>query len=419
VKRVLSTAGLLALALPTVTSFGRLAETPTISSQIFAAGAGMLGIIAMTTAILIVWRAAHDETNLLLAAGLGLAVGWYGLAFAPQFAPWPELTDLQTQDPAVRYVTWLLLVLALSCMLRFSIRFPTPLLVEDLERHRRKPVEVRNQTMRFFSDIFQQREKVGARLRERLPSGLRWIGSLVEGYVRFDDRLLEHVLVAVNSRKLWILSAVVAAPLLVATDDAGAWVIIPVSIWLVGAPTAMWNFIVIRYATSPLPDQRRILGMALALVPGSIVTVAPLGAFVWVFAGGEDLASPETMAFRGLLASLLLLPPLTVSLAAVVLAVFFDGAVDPGLAIKKTTIYGALAGALLFGFGALENALEDLVLARIGLPPGSGTWLAGGTMAVAFKPLHAFLSARIGGWLDPRLPGAVEVESGETRLAGG
>ena len=112
-----------------------------------------------------------------------------------------------------------------------------------------------------------------------------------------------------------------------------------------------------------------------------------------------------------MLASTLLLPTLTFSLTSLVLAVFFDGAVDPGLAIKRTTIYGALAGALLFGFGVLENALEDVVLARIGLPPGSGTWLAGGTMAVAFKPLHAFLSARIGGWLDPKLRGGVEAES--------
>jgi len=400
----------MALALPTVTSLGRLDEALAISSQIFAAGAGVLGVLATTTAILIVWRAGDNETNLLLAAGLGLAVGWYGLALAPLFAPWPELRELQIQSAPIRYLTWLIFSLSLSCFLRFSVRFPSPLTVGDLERHFTKPVEVQNQTMRFFSGIFQERVKIGARLRDRLPLGLKWIGSVVDAYVRFDDRLLEYVLSGVNTRVLWVLSAVVAAPLLVADDTAGVWVMVPVSVWLVCALTAMWNFTVIRYATSPLPDQRRILGMALALVPGSIATVIPLAVSVWVFAGGVDLGDAETVGFLGLLASTVLLPTLTLSLTALVLAVFFDGAVDPGLAIKKTTIYGVLAGALLFGFGVLENALEDVVLTRIGLPPGSGTWLAGGTMAVAFKPLHSFLSARIGEWLDPRLSVGVDCE---------
>jgi hypothetical protein len=411
-RRILSTVGLLALAYPTLASFRNLANAPAIPPRVFAVGAGVIGVLAVATAILIVWRAADDQTNRLLAAGLGFAVGWYGLAFAPLFAPWPELTALQSQSPLLRYVTWLLWALSLSCMLRFSVRFPAPLLPEDLQHHRRKDVDVQNRTMRFFSDIFQEREKAGARLRERLPKGLRWIGSVVDAYVRFDDRLLDLVLAGVNSRGLWVLTAVLALPMLASPTEGGAWVMVSVSVWMVLALTALWNFAVIRYATSPPEDQRRILGMALALVPGTVATVVPLGAFVWVLAGDVDLGNAERLHSLGLLASVLLLPPLTFALATLVLAVFFHGAVDPGLVLQKTTVYGALAGALLFGFGALENVLEDIVLTRIGLPPGSGTWLAGGMMAVAFKPLYEFLSARIGGWLDPRLPGKAGRETG-------
>jgi hypothetical protein len=405
-KRILGTVGLLALGYPTLASFGNLANALAVPPRIFAIAAGLLGALAIATATLIVWRAADHETNHLLAAGLGFAVGWYGLAFAPIFAPWPELAAVQSGSPLLRYVTWLLWALSLSCMLRFSVRFPAQLRPEDLQRHRVQAVDIQNRTMRFFSDIFQERERMGARLRERLPRGLRWIGSATDAYVRFDDRLLDGLLAGVNSGGLWVLTAILALPLLVSPTEAGAWVIVPVSVWMVLALTAVWNFTVIRYATSPPEDQRRVLGMALALVPGTIAMVAPLGAFVWVFAGDVDLGSVERMHFLGLAASVLLLPPLTFSLATLVLAVFFDGAVDPGLVIKRTTVYGILAGVLLFGFGVLENALEDILLTRIGLPPGSGTWLAGGTMAVAFRPLHDFLSTRIGGWLDPRLPGA-------------
>lgn len=79
--------------------------------------------------------------------------------------------------------------------------------------------------------------------------------------------------------------------------------------------------------------------------------------------------------------------------AAVAVAVLYRGAIDPGLAIRKTALYGALGTLLLFVFAGVENVVADLVAERLGFGRSIGSWIAGGTVALAFGPLRDRLRA--------------------------
>jgi hypothetical protein len=68
--------------------------------------------------------------------------------------------------------------------------------------------------------------------------------------------------------------------------------------------------------------------------------------------------------------------------------VFGAGAVDPRLAVRRTVLYSTLAIGGVFAFGVVETAVTDLLIATWGLPPGAGAVIAGGVMAVSFRPVH-------------------------------
>jgi len=125
------------------------------------------------------------------------------------------------------------------------------------------------------------------------------------------------------------------------------------------------------------------------VVPGTVVVViwltgAPLGLI-----GITDLIAASA--------------PLYLT-ASVLVGVFWEGAVDPRLAIRRTALFGGLSVVLLFMFGALEVVLSDYVLAAAGAPSGAGAWVAGGGVALAFGPIRERMKTGIDRWIDERLP---------------
>ncbi|MFC1575972.1 hypothetical protein ACFL5A_04955 [Gemmatimonadota bacterium] len=74
--------------------------------------------------------------------------------------------------------------------------------------------------------------------------------------------------------------------------------------------------------------------------------------------------------------------------AAFLYAIFGAGALDPGLAVKRSTVYGTLGAIFLVGFAVLESALEDFVRASLGLPGSVGSVMAAGVVALALIPFH-------------------------------
>ena len=102
---------------------------------------------------------------------------------------------------------------------------------------------------------------------------------------------------------------------------------------------------------------------------------------------------------------------LTLLIASIGIAVLYQGAVDPRLAIRKTTLYGSLGVTLGFLFGGTEVALSDYVLAALGAPAGASSVLAGGTVAIAFGPLRSTFKRRIDHWVEEKLPATILAEA--------
>jgi len=124
-------------------------------------------------------------------------------------------------------------------------------------------------------------------------------------------------------------------------------------------------------------------------IPGTVVAVIWLtGAPVWLTGFTELIAASAPLC-------------LTISIA---IGVFWEGAVDPRLAVRRTALFSGLSVTLLFIFGALEVVLSDYVLAALGAPSGAAAWVAGGGVALAFGPVRERMKAGIDRWLDDRLP---------------
>jgi hypothetical protein len=91
-------------------------------------------------------------------------------------------------------------------------------------------------------------------------------------------------------------------------------------------------------------------------------------------------------------------------LVSIVAAILYRGAMDPGLVLRKTTVYGALGVCLAFLFAILENVLSSQVEVRFGMPGATGGWLAGGLTALAIGPLHHRIKRRSDKFINRLLP---------------
>ena len=117
----------------------------------------------------------------------------------------------------------------------------------------------------------------------------------------------------------------------------------------------------------------------------------------------------ESTTLVAVLAIALPLPPLCF-LAGLAIAVFYDGALDPSLAIRRTTVYGALGILFVFLFAGFGNVASEFVEQRLGLPGIVGTALYGGTVAVLLLPLRGWFTRATGRWV-PKLEGDEEAKS--------
>lgn len=87
--------------------------------------------------------------------------------------------------------------------------------------------------------------------------------------------------------------------------------------------------------------------------------------------------------------------PIVLIVAGLAVAVFYDGGLDPGLIIRRTSMYGVLGVALTFLFAGVENIFAAYVVSALGLPGNFAAAFAGGTVALSLGPLRRWLTARL------------------------
>lgn len=79
-------------------------------------------------------------------------------------------------------------------------------------------------------------------------------------------------------------------------------------------------------------------------------------------------------------------------LACVFAAVFYTGVIDPRLVLKRTAVYSSGFGVLLFIFAVFVNYVSEVIAEMLQITEGLIEAIAGALVAVAFKPVHDWLS---------------------------
>lgn len=123
---------------------------------------------------------------------------------------------------------------------------------------------------------------------------------------------------------------------------------------------------------------------AVALV-ASVVKALQL-AFDFPLGGIDRLAWYPAAFFAGVLALL----------ACLTIAMFFAGALDPSLAIRRTAVLGTLGFCMVFVFAGTEQLAQEYLLGYLGLSDRLAGMLTGGTVALTFEPLKRRIETLFG-----------------------
>lgn len=197
-----------------------------------------------------------------------------------------------------------------------------------------------------------------------------------------------------DGRAVWGTAAAVAlgVPLLIRAlpypspvADVGLVAAFLAMVVALGVGVAAVRFMRIGYARASDEARRRTLWALAGFVAGvwlvSVVGVISLIGMLGLWTPAME-AALDTVALP-----IAGLAPVVV-MAGLYAAVFGSGALDPALALRRTTAYGALSVLLTFTFAALENAGSALLVDRLGWSPATVGWLAGGAIALLFGGLR-------------------------------
>jgi hypothetical protein len=324
-----------------------------------------VSLAAAAFALALVWRAGQRPEARALALLLSTA-------FFPSFSA----ASLGMPYPALVAMQGVLHWVYLGAFVRFAALFPRPLTLDDLEGAAQARAARRGREPRAVG-----------RMRWMLNPAAVWGGVAGAAALAVGGTLTRQPLVQV--------------------------LLVPVLVWSLVRGLGLLRA---GYAVADPVGQRRILWVVQGLYTMLWLGVVMVGSIGYGILEGyravRDGVAPDQITIpAGVLATV----AVTQSLAVLVMmlcfafAIFFQGALDPALALRRTTIYGGLAvcGALLFA--AVENAASSLLAGMLGMSEGMGAAVAGGVVALAFGPLRdriaRVVEARLGSD-EPEAPAA-------------
>jgi class 3 adenylate cyclase len=142
-------------------------------------------------------------------------------------------------------------------------------------------------------------------------------------------------------------------------------------------------------------QRRRVLWVLNGFYALSWMLVVAVPVAFAIYLTAELMENPRAAAladvgFQLFIAASLLLLPLFLGIG-----IFYGGAVDPRLAIRKTTVYGAMGVLTLTLFMVVEGTASMQVMSMLQLPSSVGPWVAGSSVALAFGPLQKWTSSLV------------------------
>ncbi len=91
--------------------------------------------------------------------------------------------------------------------------------------------------------------------------------------------------------------------------------------------------------------------------------------------------------------------------ACFAMALFYTGAFDAGMVLRRSTVYGAAGGLFVVVFLTVETTLAELVPDALGLESRFGTIFAGVVAALTFRPVMDAVDRHVKGWTTPESDG--------------
>lgn len=305
-------------------------------------------IYAGALALFVVWRVGHKREGQTLGVLLGVAGAMYAVAIAPGgeatvFGRWGITAAIAALFPA-NVVFW--------------TTFPQPMRVERVRAL--DAAKKRSLFSRF----------------NRLSS---WVVIKM-----FESRVMQVVYGAL----VLIFAYEIAAPGSYAYNAFLRTASVSKEALLNGAgfPALLVGF-AFTWTSFRLADaqqMRRLLWVALAAIITALwVTLAVV---LGVLAGFSDIAVINAAA--PIVAATY--SPFTagINLTGMALAIFYSGALDLRPIINKTTAYSLMFIAMTMLFAGVEEAVQSVLVSRLGLANGLGNWIGAGVVAVAFGPIH-------------------------------
>lgn len=132
-----------------------------------------------------------------------------------------------------------------------------------------------------------------------------------------------------------------------------------------------------------------------------LVSIPVSGSWAWAALGGN-----AELAFTVSFSCTALIGPVLAIVVTVLLActIFFYGAINPRLALRKTSVYGVAALLLAVAMAVVQGTAATQLTQRLGLPGGSGPIVALALVGLVFAPLRRRLESGVERVVERALP---------------
>lgn len=349
---------------------GVLAEALTAGTWLFFTTytlSTMTALGACALAALLLWKASHKADGRALTLFLGfLALFWGSLfRFLTVEAGDDQLTiNLSFGSGWVSQTAVAAYLLAVAAFVRFSAFFPAPLTADRLPPPRRA--------------------RWARRVREAGLHGWTIWGAAVAALLlpRLVAPALARILgLGADAEPPAAAVALMTRVILVAA--AALYVLLPLTAIGMGVHNLRTS-----YRLASAEERRRMMWVTTGFSLATWLIVAALGGAILL--GTLDL--PEVTAIG--LVVLIVFAPLLIVLGSA-MGVLYAGAIDPTLALRRGTVYGALGALGVVMFAGLENVLSSLVEPRLGLPTFVGPLVAGAIGAALLIPIQRRVSRAV------------------------
>lgn len=371
------------------------AWTGTWSGPVSLAIGNVTALLAVgLAAVLVLRRDAHVGALPLTASLAAAATGW-GIMTGPPMPLQGALVCCAMFGAAAAFV-------------RFTVVYPHPFTAEEL--HARVTASARRRLRRGahrddpLGTLAESPEHLasrwmfallGARRYRRLARRMRVLSHIADPLLDMDRLTLGLLRIAANPWRATLLTALIIVGLAIADTDA-AWV--STALAVVTATFIMMalftSTLIARegYLAADTHTKDRSLWIMEGFIAGFVLVMlatlcVPLGAFLHapqVFGAAPVGVMLGALAFT----------------VCLMVSVFFHGALDAGLMIRRTVFAGLFGALLAFLFAVIEQTVTTMIAERFDLPESTGLIVSGAVAAGIFGPLWQSVNR----WVSKRLP---------------